>query len=977
MPRSQWVPLLDAVEDTPLTVEAIGQMTSPDELRAAWLKVQEMPLSSVERSALQAAVYERASDLNLSSWDFQPYDNGAMMATATAMQDSVVRGTTAVVELLDASPGKPLRFRFKGSEAGVISGNNRVYLPEILTDAVSRFNADLAKGLVPWGEGPHPQKEILDAATGRWRYKKDRTRATIMPERAFMQGSELMVDGRVIEDTTAGRQLAADLRNGRPIFFSTRAYGDDMRIVPLADGRQVMVPMKMNIETWDRVDNPAIHDASPVAMLDSVQMQAILDSVQGKPAPAPATNTTQKGESTVKWSKALIDALKGSKEGRAQILTALTDATVTLEAEIRTAMTDALAELAPAPAPAAAPVTSQEAIQQAVTDALNRANEEATQKAARKAEAQTWVKEQLDGLKTKNAYPVDMLDSISQDLADVPDKTTAEVLYRQAVRMADSAMTTLKLGNLGYTGGANGAALTGVQVTGSPQPWKPLVDNLMKSFDEFRLMNGGGAIDPELRKVNAPFVAKLLAKFDAIQGKALLDSVAAFQSLTDSITQSDLYTQAIIQRVMMEQAFGDTDMLQYLFTDTIAGDQWKVPIEYFEAPTSVELDTPENGSMTEAEMRTAWMAFSPTPRRVRIEVSNDVQYGMRSGPLSYDTAARAMYHITQLVKRTLNIAAGNEMLRASDAYGAVAVSAETVAAGELATVTDGGNTKYKITLRRGGATGELTTANTDRPVVRPRKYKSIADLGAISEVAENTITVTIGGTAVTAGYLRTDSDGVNWIVDAKGANITGYAVDYENGYVYVSDDLTITPGTTECVIAYSYGTNFTVFNLNAGSTDPADHYNGLLRTVGFQSALMAAHPRYMKPNLALGSLTAMEYVVQASLFYQQNSPKGTVLNSGTQNYLATRNGVDYASHNTRWSAGDSRILLGRIGGTKYGVRDPLKPHGPFTSYDANMKVLPGQQWYAEEFSALFTPEVRNQAGVTLNPYYRTVKLVSR
>jgi hypothetical protein len=982
MRDTEWFPILDeASEPMPLTVEAIGKCASADELRTCYLRITEAPLSDVERSALMAALQTRAGHLNISTYDFMPYDNGMMSQTAgmmaEGMSDSVVRGSTAVVALLDAAPGKPLRFRFKGTEAGVISLNERVFLPEILTDAVNRLATLLRSGHRVSGEELHPPMDQTDPANPRRkRFRQTPARAILEPERAFMAGGDVLVDARVIENTEPGRRLADDLRAGRPVFFSTRAYGGDIRLVPLTDGRQVKVPLLMDLETWDRVPNPAIPDAVPVAVLDSVQMQAITDSVHGK-APAPAAiQNPQKEGSTVKWTLGMVKAMAATSDGRRELAVALTDST--LDAEIRTAMTDALAMPLQASAPAAATIPA-DVVNQAVTDALNRQAESARQaeeaRTRARSEAATFVKEQIAALRTAGRYPSALLDNVATALTDCADKATAEAQLRDRLAIADSFLTGGILTSLGYRGGANGATLHTVDVTGQARPWQPIVDNLRAAFDDHQLTMFGTRPDAELRKTNKPFVDKLLRKFDIANAKALLDAANAWESIQDSITTADLWNQIIVQRALLEQAFGDADMLQFVGTDVFEGDTYTVPVEYYESSGSVTHRTGEMQPMASGKVKTVWIPFTASPRRIMTEISNDTQRGMSSGPLKYNASARALYHIMAEVRRVINRDAGNEMLRASDAYGAVAVADETVAAGELATVTDATNVKYKVTLRRGGATGALTATNTDRPAVRPRTYTSYAGNGQATTVAENPFTVTINGAAVAHCDLRKNDDGTVSIVDAAGANATGFAVDYENGYLHVSDGFTITPGTADCVIDYSYATNFTTWTLTPTTTgEEAKHYSSLLRLIGMQAALMAKHPRYREPNIALGSLTAMEYAIQADVFYQLNSPKGVVLNPNTGNFVASRNGVDYAKHNTQWDAGDGRILLGRVNATKFAVRDPLAPQGPFPSYDAAGKILPGQQWYVEGWDAMVTPEVRNQAGTTLNPYYRTIKL---
>lgn len=975
-PEIEWVPLLDeSQEPADPTVESIEKMTAPDELRAAYLRVEQMALSAVERSALHGAISARASALNISSWDFQPYDGGTMAATATAMQDDCISG---VVAILDSAPGKPLRIRLKGSESNVVSLNKRVYLHEILTDAVTEVATRARGKQATYGEELHPPMDVTDGR-GRKRFRRTRERAVLVPENAFFQGTDVLVDARIIEDTEPGRKLAEDIRAGRPVYFSTRAYGYDMRVAKLTDGTEVMVPMRMEIETWDRVYNPAFPDAKPLAVLDSAEVAALCDAVQlpaRAPAPAPAATNTHKGESTVPWTLEMVNALAGTAEGRRQLALALTDSAIA--ANIRTAITDALATPLPAPAAAApsqAPAVKPDdaAIQQAVTDALNKAAEDARQKAETAARAKTEAKDFVTGevkkLRDANRYPAPVLDSIEKALVDAADKATAESQLKEHLAVADSLIPAVNLVNLGYGAPAGQSHALHVQVREN-QTWRPIYDSLMKELDEYRASQPGETRpDLKLREVNKPFVDKLLARFDVANAQMLIDAVATWQRLTDStITTADLWTQAVVNRVILEQVFGDADMLQFLGTDVFQGATMTQGVEYYEASGSPGHHTGEMQAMARGRVKTAFVAFSALPRRIATEISNDAQQALQGAPLTYNAAARALYHVMAEIRRVLNIEAGNEMLRASDAYGAVPVANEKVVADNVAAVNDAGNAKYKITLVKGN--------NADAPVVRPRTYKSFDARGQATDLNETPISLKINNAVVPMRYLRTTDAGVVEIVDDEGVLADGFAVDYEYGIVYVSEAYTINSGagTEDTYVSYSYATNYSLFDLTLpNGVKRAEHYDELLHTVDDVAAMMGRHPRYREPNIAIGSRSAMNPITQASLFYRDKSPNGTVL-SPTANFLANRNNIDFARHNTQWQAGDRRILLGSARATKYAVRDALKQKGPYPVYNSNGRILPGEQWYVEGFDALITPEIVTQDGRTLNPYYHSVIL---
>jgi hypothetical protein len=149
------------------------------------------------------------------------------------------------------------------------------------------------------------------------------------------------------------------------------------------------------------------------------------------------------------------------------------------------------------------------------------------------------------------------------------------------------------------------------------------------------------------------------------------------------------------------------------------------------------------------------------------------------------------------------------------------------------------------------------------------------------------------------------------------------------------------------------------------------YYDQLLEQIDNTAALMGSYPRFVAPDLVLGSLKAMVKAKNARIFWKFVSPRGSDLIL-TKNDVAERNGLNYCQHNAPWSAGDGRLLLTRRGSTKYGVDTPFEVEGPFPSYGPNQGIKDSMKIKGSEYSVICTPQVTNEAGTVINPVARSI-----
>ena len=458
----------------------------------------------------------------------------------------------------------------------------------------------------------------------------------------------------------------------------------------------------------------------------------------------------------------------------------------------------------------------------------------------------------------------------------------------------------------------------------------------------------------------------------------------------------------------------------------------KIMVEYFQDASSQHLARNHSTRMAYAEnagidamgVLNNWLTYRTYWRKGAIGLTPEHITDIGKGPLNLDSVARHLMHLNWAVSRYIDKDLLDEMINTSDEYTAVAVTSEAMTTGNsllpsLSVYAASGGVRINlnpaktaangstnglavidaadkgitypnaigaIKLKgRGNGTSAPYTAITGQyitdPIVRPRNSYSNASSGAISTTVLNPFTVTLPANAV-LGYL----DDNNNVTDIGDGTTATYAVDWENGVLVFLTGVTGSSGviTTATTVTYSYGVNHDSFVLNydmasansllvTGETK-ADYLNRMFNRISQTAASMGGAGRYVKPDLAINSLAVAAELESAGIFYKLNSPDGTNL-FPTEDYYATRNGVNMARINSPWLSGDSRILLTRKGSTQWGVQQALEVAGQIYVGDSSGRVVDRQNWIARQSEIIATPQVTNQAGTVLNPVSRSIRVV--
>lgn len=426
---------------------------------------------------------------------------------------------------------------------------------------------------------------------------------------------------------------------------------------------------------------------------------------------------------------------------------------------------------------------------------------------------------------------------------------------------------------------------------------------------------------------------------------------------------------------------------------------------------------PENTGVNEVRFGTVWLSYGVQLRSVALQISREAMLSLGKGPAGYPAFARGLWHMTHDMQLRIDKALADEMWQIADEYGCTTVTAESpnytnnsvynssggitvnlnptkranAAISGDASVTYGTNIVAAIRLKtagNGSSSPYAGGATYITPVVRPRTNVSLTTAGLVTSAVQNPFTITQTGGSYNApvlGYL--DNGTTPQIHNLASGAVANFAVDWNNGVLLFTSGYNAIANNSGIVadaaasttaITYAYVTNFDDFLVNTASygtgiTQEA-YLNGVLTRIEKTSATMASSPRYVEPDLCLGSPVASTWLTSATKFWNWASPKDTEL-FPTPEYYASQNGINFARSNVPSQVGDSRLLLTRVGSTKYGIDEPFTVRGPQFATDGTTGLpINREAALGYEYSVICTPQVQDQSGNILNPVARQVML---
>ncbi|MGG1441404.1 hypothetical protein ABE354_04965 [Brevibacillus laterosporus] len=947
-------PIKDSLKDDPL-MQQILEASSAIALLSIKKNLANTPLTEVDRRIYYEAIDARAR-ADFSTWSIEEAakeESGEKQKPSIGFTDSVEPLFTVLedsaedqrelcfsraVSIMDEAGKSSGWYRQPVSKVDAINGNNRLYpkaVYQAALDSLKSTNFPYA------GEHPHPR--CYKGTDGRVLFDSSVPNQAVVFRDASIDASGIVWAEYKPLATDMGKQVQAMLNDGLPIGFSNRMTGDI--VTAKVEGKNVGVAKRLSLYTWDVVLNPAEPEAfaKPVELTDSA-IAIILDSLSEE-------------EDKMKknfFSMSLDELRTWKKQNPSHADMAVCDAAIEAK-EKEQALTDELEKLR---------LEKQKREQQ---EEGNRKKVEAQKALTDAVNALSYDQHVKDGLLQKGAIITD-----SADVADFVEREKAFV---------DSIAINSKLNSLGLPGRAS-VIEPNIQVGAEGQPWKPIVDNLQAAMDDVLRSKTGSIPDPELRKANLAIMDRALKQMERENNaefkqymKSLTDAAQSINDgvITDSAvsTTGDFAQSAIISNALMMQSWQDLNFLQLVMAEGFGGTTYKIPVEILSTDlySQDDLVVGELDGIPTEGATTSLLEFSAEWIKRGTVVTKEAMVELQSGPFRYDVLARNLANLPMRFHRYMDQRFSLEMLHVADEYQAKQVSNEAVASTELeaanaSNVPIGSNAAFIAKLLCGQTAGSYNPKLVPT-IVRPRKRQYIDAVGQKQTTIANDIVIKKGATTLTRG---------TWDPITGKINNGDYAVDFEKGRVYFTESSGV-DDTNRPTVTYSYATNVAFFDLSVpNGVDPSKYYNRLLERFDYEKAYMGSAPRYVTPDFAIGSLNAMVNLKISELFYKWASPEGTKLLKGRM-WFADRNGLNLGEINAPWAAGDSRILLGKINATRFGVGSPMQIEGPEPYYDGTGKLTSAKQYYATEQISIATPLVTDKNGVVYNPPYRTIKFV--
>lgn len=397
-----------------------------------------------------------------------------------------------------------------------------------------------------------------------------------------------------------------------------------------------------------------------------------------------------------------------------------------------------------------------------------------------------------------------------------------------------------------------------------------------------------------------------------------------------TVIRESLYRMTALELVDADaQPFAAQITIPYSFRDTAAAGR--------ESTRKYEGQEVERAGVTQTSEDT-----HPIPQKIAFSVTDEMKYLTSARHLNWDSEQENSENAIRIVSEDADRLIFNEVLHASDEFGAVAISAE-----DLEPQADGTNRVFVL---------------ANFPVVRPR---SIFDLQG-NQVGNtvNPITVTYDS------VVREEYDGT-------GTQDPGlyYVLDYNLAEIYLVDEAGAiqTPvDTTPYTISYSHATNVHNFDTDLGGTLAGDHWDTFLYRYGLRKSVLE-DDRFHSANFGVMKGAVMSQIEQAKQFGANSKRPGTDLSAdGTlgrikdvPNFKAFGGGL--------WMA-DNRVVIGERGTTRFRMLKPWTLSALTDQRGPNGRFTGKKEAYGDQFIALHTPTQLKRAYTTLNLYSATARV---
>lgn len=430
-------------------------------------------------------------------------------------------------------------------------------------------------------------------------------------------------------------------------------------------------------------------------------------------------------------------------------------------------------------------------------------------------------------------------------------------------------------------------------------------------------------ITPPKDSPNAELVKKVLAQFDAERG-AELSREHKHLAAGDGII-SDVSVPAIFERTVIREALYPLVALQFVNVGTsefaVAA---QIPYSYRDVTAAGRDSTRkyEGQGIARAGIKQAMETAYPIPQKLAFEVSDELRYLTGAGRIDFDATAENVRNASRIIGEDLERLILNECVNAGDEF-AVSAGNDTL------TATVNGTNKVFVT--------------SNFPVVRPRK---------VFDLQGNQVGTTVNPIVVTLNSV------VRQEYDGSGTQSAGtyYTMDYNLGEIrFVSETgASVTPTNAwPLVVTYSYTTNVTKFDTDLGSLKVGEKWDDFIYRYGLRRSVLEDQ-RFYRANFGLMSGTVHEQVLLANQFAAIND-RGQTSVSGAGDLGSIRSVPNFKSFAPGLQLGDTRVLIGERGNTRFRMAKPWQMGELQDQKDVNGRFTGKKEAYGDQFIFLHTP----------------------
>lgn len=523
------------------------------------------------------------------------------------------------------------------------------------------------------------------------------------------------------------------------------------------------------------------------------------------------------------------------------------------------------------------------------------------------------------------SFDSDTKKALTEAVAELitPEMTTEQVVKLAQVQISqgNALAVARQLSTLGYH-----APLGSVHIPGISVPFEEPKKLASIYHDNLKLTSHFAEGKLRLSAKDSTFINRVLAEFDRLHAGQISNEVKMLSG--GSVNISDTNLPVGFRREVIREALSDLRVLELVqaMTDFSATVTTQIPYEVRDMSAVMN-----DGIVYEGQpihrggigqyMDTAYIL----PMKLAMLISNEAIHFTQAAMINWDAMARNVESNARIMRELICRRIINELQRASDAFGAVVVVAES------------------FTAQLSGAVSQIKTVNF--PVVRAFQQHDLQ--GNTVGAAVNPIAIVLNTTACLP------YDGSN--TQAAG---TYYRVNsYNLGYFQFVNQLgvPVTPANTGTnTIVYSRATNVAKVDLDiASGLTYEQQLNKVLQGIGARKALLSGQ-RFVTPDYLLMSPVLNDTITNAEQFALSRKRDGT--DTSTDGDLERVKGLpSYGTNAPGVDLGDERIIIGQRGMLGYVVGKPFVTGQPFEAVDSQGRPIGKKQAYGEEYSAIKVP----------------------